>query len=272
MNHLPVAEVPTGPVTVPGRVLSLAGHDVVTPVWRNQLGGLTFRLDPVDGSGPARYAKWVAAGTPELDLAAEAARLAWAAGRTAVPRVVDHGTDADGDWLVTEALTGTSAVDARWVAEPATAARAIGRGLRVLHDALPVDECPFAWGVQVRVAQADARLAGGSGPHEWFPEHRGLTAAAARSVLDAPPAVDRLVVCHGDACAPNTLLHDDGTFAAHVDLGSLGVADRWADLAVAAWSTEWNYGPGYDGEVYAGYGVEPDPERIAFYRLLWDMS
>lgn len=272
MNHLPAAAVPTDAVVVPDAVRALAGDDVVTPVWRNQLGGLTFRLDPVGATGPTRFAKWVAAGTPELDLAAEATRLAWAGGRAAVPRVVDRGSDADGGWLVTEALAGTSAVDARWVAEPATAARAIGRGLRVLHDALPVDECPFDWGVPVRVAQADARLAGGGGPHEWFPEHRGLSAVEARSRLDDPPAVDRLVVCHGDACAPNTLLHDDGTFAAHVDLGSLGVADRWADLAVAAWSTEWNYGPGYDGEVYAGYGVEPDPERIAFYRLLWDLS
>ena len=65
------------------------------------------------------------------------------------------------------------------------------------------------------------------------------------------------MVCHGDACAPNTLLYDDGTFAAHVDLGALGVADRWADLAVAAWSTEWNYGPGYDEIVYVGYGSPP---------------
>jgi kanamycin kinase len=24
-----------------------------------------------------------------------------------------------------------------------------------------------------------------------------------------------------------------------VDLGELGIADRWADLAVATWSTEW---------------------------------
>lgn len=73
-------------------------------------------------------------------------------------------------------------------------------------------------------------------------------------------------------CAPNTLLHDDGAFAGHVDLGSLGVADRWADLAVAAWSTEWNYGPGYDGLVYEAYGIAPDAERITYYRLLWDMA
>jgi kanamycin kinase len=45
---------------------------------------------------------------------------------------------------------------------------------------------------------------------------------------------------------------------------------RRADLAVAAWSTEWNYGPSYDGLVYSGYGVAPDAERIAYYRRLWD--
>jgi kanamycin kinase len=59
---------------------------------------------------------------------------------------------------------------------------------------------------------------------------------------------------------------------AHVDLGSLGVADRWADLAVAAWSTEWNYGAGYERIVYDAYGLAPDPGRIAYYRLLWDLS
>lgn len=79
-------------------------------------------------------------------------------------------------------------------------------------------------------------------------------------------------MCHGDACVPNTLLHDNGAFAAHVDLGSLGVADRWADLAVAAWSTEWNYGPGFDETVYAAYGIAADRERIAYYRLLWDLA
>jgi kanamycin kinase len=163
---------------------------------RNELGGLTFRLDG-EGDG-IRYVKWVAAGTPQLDLAGEAERLSWARRWTTVPRVVELGTDADGTWR--------------------------------------------------------------------------LDLAEVRARIGEPPAIDRLVVCHRDACAPNTLLHDDGLLAAHVDLGSLGVADRWADLAVAAWSTEWNYGPGYDGIVYKAYGIAPDLERIAYYRLLWDMT
>jgi kanamycin kinase len=64
----------------------------------------------------------------------------------------------------------------------------------------------------------------------------------------------------------------DGEVAGHVDFGSLGVADRWADLAVATWSTEWNYGPGWEEHLLDAYGIEADPERTAYYRLLWDVA
>ncbi|MUN37397.1 aminoglycoside 3'-phosphotransferase [Actinomadura litoris] len=263
-----IAEIPTGPVDVPEAVAALAGGDTVTPVWRNELGGLTFRL----AGDAVRYVKWVAAGTPEIDLAGEAERLAWASRWVPVPRVIEHGADDDGAWLVTAEIPGRSAVDPRWKAEPERAAAGIGRGLRLLHDSLPVDRCPFDWSVERRLVRADERIADGEGPGDWSPEYRHLDLAKARARIGEPPEIDRLVVCHGDTCVPNTLLHDDGGFAAHVDLGSLGTADRWADLAVAAWSTEWDYGPGYDRVLYEAYGVAPDPERIDYYRLLWDMA
>ena len=88
--------------------------------------------------------------------------------------------------------------------------------------------------------------------------------------LGARPPVDDPVLLHGDACAPNTLLDDEGRFAGHVDLGAAAVGDRWADLAVASMSPEWNYGPGWEATFFRAYGTEPDPERIAYYRALWD--
>jgi kanamycin kinase len=125
-------------------------------------------------------------------------------------------------------------------------------------------------GVEQRVARVHAT--GRHKPAEWHPDHRGLSPREALTRLADRPPVDQLVVCHGDACAPNTLLRDDGTCAGHVDLGALGVADRWADLAVATWSLDWNYGPGWQPVLLEAYGVEPDPPRIAYYRLLWDLS
>jgi kanamycin kinase len=129
--------------------------------------------------------------------------------------------------------------------------------------------------VDVTGRLADIRRRASQGlidPACWHPIHQPLGLGRALDLLaDIPPA-DRLVVCHGDSCAPNTLLTDDGHWSGHVDLGDLGVADRWADLAVATWSTEWNYGPGWDRLLLQVDGVPPDAERTRYYRLLWDLG
>ncbi|WP_459642053.1 phosphotransferase [Kineococcus sp. NUM-3379] len=242
-------------VVAPAAVLALAGGEPLRPVWRNEAGGLTFEV----GSGRARrFVKWAPAGSG-LDLAGERERLAWAGGFAVVPRVLGAGSDAEGAWLVTVALTGTSAVLEPWRSRPQVAVAALGAGLRRLHEQLPVEGCPFDWSVGYRLR---TRL------------QRPRSEESRRRVEDfpAPPPVDRLVVCHGDACAPNTLLGEDGVAGAHVDLDALGVADRWADLAVGSWSTEWNYGPGWEEAYFSGYGIAPDAERIAYYRALWALE
>ncbi|HEX8096213.1 aminoglycoside 3'-phosphotransferase [Jatrophihabitans sp.] len=241
-----------------------------TPVrlaWINEVGGRTFEV--ADDAG-RYFLKWTPAGSG-VDLGREVVRLRWAARFTPVPAVLDQGTDAAGSWIATAALPGENAVADRWLADPAPAVAAIGAGLRALHEALPVSGCPFSWSAEDRIA--DARLrAGQLDPASWHSEHRGLGVEQALAALRRPPQVDRLVVCHGDSCAPNTLLSAEGAWTGHVDLGSLGVADRWADLAVATWSTEWNYGPGWSQDLLAAYGIEADPVRMRFYRLLWDLG
>jgi kanamycin kinase len=259
---------PVRPVDVPWSVLGLAAGRPITPVWVNELGGTTFEI----GAGPQRcFVKWSPAGSGLPAMAGEVARLRWAAPFTPVPAVLAHDRDEQGEWLVTRPLAGENAVEPRWVADPATAVRAIGLGLRALHEALPARECPFSWSVPDRVASAFNRAAQ-LDPARWNPVHQGLSVPAALDIISRPPPVDRFVVCHGDSCAPNTLLGPDGRWAGHVDLGDLGVADRWADLAVATWSTEWNYGPGWAGPLLAAYGIAPDPARTAYYRLLWDLG
>lgn len=285
-------QVPTDPVPVPPQVARLAHGaqaDDVLGVWINGVGGTTFRLA---GSSGVRFVKWQPGPPPapaapqpggligppgDGALAEEARRLAWARERGAsVPRVVDAGADDDGSWLVTAGLPGLAAVVEPWLSRPVVAARAIGAGLRAFHDALPVEGCPWTWAADVRLARARARAAS-SGPGGWtsellHPDHRGFPRAELLARLADVPDVDRLVVAHGDACAPNTLLADDGSYLATIDLDSLGVADRWADLAVAGWSTSWNYGRDLTAEVCAAYGVDPDEERLSYYRLLWDLA
>jgi kanamycin kinase len=254
--------------TLPAAVRELATARQIRLAWENE-DALTFEV----GSGPDRcFVKWAPAHSP-LDLAAEAARITWAVAYTPVPRVLGLDADGEGSWLVTAALPGHNAVSQRWLADPSAAVTAIGEGLRAMHDALPVADCPFSWMAQQRIAAAQrAAAAGWLDTSDWAPEHLELGIEGAIAQVQNIPTADQLVVCHGDACAPNTLIADNGRWSGHVDLGDLGVADRWADLAVATWSTEWNYGPGWEELLLDAYGIEPDAERTRYYRLLWELG
>ncbi|MDQ0614994.1 kanamycin kinase [Microbacterium sp. W4I4] len=229
----------------------LAGAARLEPVWANDYGGLTFRATPT--TGDSFHIKW-GPRQDESNMLDEAERMRWAGRWIRVPEVLDQGQDAGHEWLVTATIDGESAVHRHWRERPEVAVRAVGEGLRALHDALPVDDCQWDWGVDARIANAARR---GIRLPEGF--------------RDAPP-IDRLVVCHADACCPNTLVDDDGRWLAHVDLGLLGVGDRWADIAVASMSTEWNYGPGWEDALIGAYGLEPDRERLAYYRDLWNAT
>jgi kanamycin kinase len=225
-------------VAVPGIVHALPGEGEPELVWRNELGGLTFRLGD-------RFLKWnpAAAG---VDLERELHRLRWISARHPAPRPIDYGVDGDGQWLVTEALPGDSAVGDKWRARRLEAIRAMATGLRAIH-AIPIDDFPGEWSAQVWVGRQP-------------------------SSLGTRPPIEDPVLVHGDACAPNTLISEEGLWTGNVDFGDLAVGDRWADLAIASMSIDWNFGEGHQQEFFDAYGIEVDEERIRYYRSLWDLE
>ncbi|WP_091741142.1 aminoglycoside 3'-phosphotransferase [Phenylobacterium immobile] len=268
MSAPPLAGAPPADVAVPAAVRRLAGDRALRPVWLNGQGGLTFEVL----GEPSSFVKFVPANSGG-SLATEAAKLAWANPHAPSPRVLAFGHDETGEWLETAAMAGLNAVDERWRQDLAPVIAAVGRGLRALHDALPVADCPYSWMAEARREAVRHRAAAGLIiPADWRPELRHLSLDEALAIIEDIPPIDRLVVCHGDACAPNTLIGATGGWVGHVDFGALGLADRWADVAICAWSLDWNFGPGWDAAFYAAYGVDPDPDRIAYYRLLWALE
>ena len=207
-------------------------------------------------------------------LLAEARRTRWAAPFLSVAPVIDHGSDGTVALLVTAAITGRPATDPT-LGRPADVVVALAEGLRRFHHHAPIDHCPFAFHLDHALEHVRRRVAAGSVDPgaEFHDEHCYLrTATAALDELERLcPDREDVVVCHGDYCSPNVLL-DGGQVVGYVDLGELAAADRWWDLAVGTWSTTWNFGPGLESLFLSAYGARPDPDRQAFYRLLFDLA
>lgn len=243
----PLGHRPPDPGEPPALVRRLAGGRRTTAVWRNQVGGTTWQL----GEGAGREFLKVGPAHPDFRPGAEAERLRWASCFLPVPEVLGF-TEGPEPFLHTRGLDGENAIAPRQQEHPEVVVPALGRGLRQLHESLPVADCPFTWSVTDRLATR-------TGPDDFA------------DLLRPVPDTD-LVVCHGDACSPNFLIDDRGRVCGYVDLDALGVADRHADLAPALLSLGWNFGPGWEAAFLDGYGLPVDQWRLRRYIELWNAT
>ncbi|HEX9710993.1 MAG TPA: APH(3') family aminoglycoside O-phosphotransferase [Actinomycetota bacterium] len=257
------------PVAPPPEVLSdHEGWDCEL-AWSLVPQAATWRL--TRGS-EARYVKVARVGR-EPSLPAERVRLEWAAGRLPVPTVLDGGTVDGVDWLLLAGLPGRDATVHPLREEPARLVPILARALRTLHEA-PIDDCPFDFRLDAALAKVRQRVRDELVvPATDFPEElQHLTAQAALEWLESDrPDTEDVVLCHGDYCLPNVLFNESGGLIGYLDLGKLGLADRWWDLAVATWSVTWNLGPGWEDLFLDAYGAARDPAREAYYRLMYNV-
>ena len=257
---------------LPAEVRGRFAVRVAEVAWVLNPNGTVWRV--VLTSGDLVFVKVLVAGQYP-SLGDERDRLLWARDRLPVPRVLDYGADGSVEWLALTALTGRDATQPEYLADPATTVPILAHGLRSLHDA-SIAGCPFDFRVDVALEHARRRVDGDGVPAstgaDFHDEHRHLTPSAALGRLcSTRPASEDVVLCHGDYCFPNVLI-DDGAVTGYLDLGELGVADRWWDLAVATWSCDWNVGPGWQDLFLDTYGIERDDDKIEFYRLLYDLA
>ncbi|MEV5597410.1 APH(3'') family aminoglycoside O-phosphotransferase [Streptomyces sp. NPDC052496] len=253
------------------RTLLPADGDGWEPVTDGESEASVFRS--ADGK---RYAKCVPAGRT-ASLEAERDRVDWL-GRQEVPcpRVLDWRVTADGAAMVTTAVEGVPADRV-----PASALRAawepIADAVRRLHG-LPAPQCPYTRDLGRLFAVARDVVARGAVNPEFLPVEQQGTPPGELLARLTPQLGHRLaqeaattVVCHGDLCLPNIVL-DPGTLtvAGFIDLGRLGRADPYADLALLfatareVWDDDARAAAAEDAFA-ARYGIALDRERERFY-------
>ncbi|MGW6197972.1 phosphotransferase [Kribbella sp. NPDC055110] len=180
------------------------------------------------------------------------------------------GDSSGGACLVTSAVPGVPG-DTLSPAAHERAMRSLGVILRELHS---LTDCPFERPLADVIATAtDVVRRGAVNPAFLTDEWRQLqpTELLGQVVAERPyiESVLEPVVCHGDACLPNVFFDPETLeVTGLIDLGRLGIADRYADLALTTIQLhdEWSADPAPFLEVY---GVpDPDPRRLHFFRLL----
>jgi streptomycin 3"-kinase len=244
------------------------------PVATGESGAAVFRSP--DGT---RYAKCVRSAHLD-DLAAERDRVAWLSGHGALgPRFVDWHEDGAGACLLTDAVPGVPA-DRVTAADLRRAWDRIADAVRALHE-LPVGACPFRRDLESMVAIARDVVARDAVNREFLPaeQKRAPATELLVAVLEQVPhrqeqeAADT-VVCHGDPCLPNIVLDPETLdVTGFVDLGRLGLADRYADLALLLGNARETWPDGdaaaaADAAFAARYDLPLDHDRLRFYRHL----
>jgi streptomycin 3"-kinase len=226
------------------------------------------------------------AGRPGVrDLRDERERLSWLS-RTDVPcpEVADWYEHDEGACLVITAIEGSLACDVPSAAVP-TVLESLANILASLHN-IPKEKCPFDRRLSVTLPVVEDVVSRGAvDVNNLDPTCRatppsdllaGLCADLDRATrLES----DDLVVCHGDACLPNFLIDPETLKCVGViDLGRLGVADRYLDLSlVTANIGSAGMFPQFSAadadRLLQAYGLNnPDQNRLRFYQMLDALS
>ncbi len=232
-------------------------------------GGTVYRLHGKPGA-PDLFLKHGTGAVAE-DVTDEMVRLLWLGGRVPVPSVVHFTRTAAEAWLLMTAIPGRTVFQ---VLEEDAAGRhnavaAMARFLRRLHS-LPIQACPFNADHAFRLMRARERIDTGLvDTDEFDDERRGWTAEQVWGELMAllPLAPDP-VVTHGDFSLDNILLQG-GEAIGCIDVGRVGIADRWQDLAVL-WHCLGEFDASLRDTLLATYGLSAADERKLRFHLLLD--
>jgi aminoglycoside 3'-phosphotransferase-1 len=251
------------------------------PGLSDELTGYAWARNKVGESGSAVYRLHGKPGAPDLflkhsrdavadDLVDEMVRLRWMAGHMPVPAVPHFVSEPGEAWLLMAALPGETAYQAL-AARPddrMAIVDALADFLGRLH-AIPVSACPFNSDHGYRLGLARKRIDAGLIDEEDFDDEReGWTAEQVWQAMHRllPFAPDP-VVTHGDFSLDNLLMLD-GAVTGCIDVGRVGVADRYQDLAVA-WNCLGEFGNALQDRFLAQYGVPaPDDRKLGFHLML----
>ncbi|MDE5803640.1 MAG: aminoglycoside 3'-phosphotransferase [Lachnospiraceae bacterium] len=205
----------------------------------------------------------------------------WLKDRIPVPRIEAYCVADKKAYSLMSRIYGKMACDETYMENPVRLLDIVTKALQMLWN-VDIADCPCDNSLSVKLAMARYNVENGlvdldNVEPETFGENGFASPAELLRWLEDNRPEEDLVFSHGDFCLPN-LFADGDRVTGFIDLGKMGVADRWQDIALCYRSLKHNFEGKYNGgKVYGGYypemlferlGVKPDWEKLKYYILL----
>ena len=210
----------------------------------------------------------------------ESLMMDWLKNRISVPEIICNITESGKNYLLMSKINGKMSCDDEFMKNPKQLVFVLADAIKTLWN-VDISDCPIKNDLSTVLKAAEYRVEHGlvdvddAEPETFckggFKDPQQLLGW----LYDNRPEED-FVLSHGDFCLPNIFINDDG-FSGFVDIGRMGVADRYQDIALCYRSLKHNFSGKFGGKSYGGFdekmffdalGVEPDFEKIRYYILL----
>lgn len=205
----------------------------------------------------------------------------WLDGKVPSPKVICVAKENGLCYLLMSRVEGKMSCDEYYLERPDELCELLANGLKMLWS-VDISDCPVVRDIDIELKEAKYRVdnklydldnveADTFGENGKFrnPEDLYIWLEENRPTYEP-------VLSHGDYCLPNIFINE-GEISGFIDLGDTGIGDKWRDIALCYRSLIHNFDGTYGGKVYENFspdllfeklGIEPDPQKLEYYRLL----
>lgn len=209
--------------------------------------------------------------------------MRWLKGRLPVPEIIEEAFVDGIRFLLMSRIPGDYLCRADILDDQHRLAELVAEGLRQLW-AVDAASCPADRSLEQKFREIEAGIRSGSITMDNARQEATYGPSGFRSPselfdwLVKHQPKEELVLSHGDYCLPNIFCDSQG-LTGFIDLGQCGVADKWVDIEMVAWSMWANSTGQFGGKqrefdrrlLFDALGMPPDDEKIRYYSLLSEL-
>lgn len=251
---------------------------------QNLIKGKSYEVDDIGKSGSQimifddmvlKIVKYRAENDSSVEM------MRWLEGKIPAPKVICYESDGEYQYLLMSKVKGTMSCDEYYMNHPKELFKLLAEALHMLWS-VDISDCPGIRDLDADLKEAKYRVENnlvdmsnsepttfGEGGMFKNPEE------LYQWLVDNRPDFEP-VLSHGDFCLPN-ILFENGKISGFIDVGDMGIGDKWKDIALCYRSLKHNSDGTFGGVTYPDLnpdglfeilGIEPNWEKINYFILL----